>query len=29
MFEGLSAEDRAAMRRIFTHIVKNIEESKG
>jgi DNA-binding MarR family transcriptional regulator len=26
MFEGLSAEDRAAMGRIFTHIAKNIEQ---
>ena len=26
MFEGLGAEDRSAMRRIFTHIVKNIEQ---
>jgi DNA-binding MarR family transcriptional regulator len=26
MFEGLSAEDRGEMRRIFTHIVTNIEQ---
>ena len=26
MFEGLSAEDRSAMGRIFTHIARNIEQ---